>query len=107
MGDAARRSGLTPAEYLAFERSSETKHEYADGEIFAMSGGTRAHSLIGGNALGEVRTALLERDCEVHGSDLRVKIPATGRYAYPDLSVVCGRALFEDEEEEDTLLNPR
>src|SRR5437868_3265704 len=106
MGEAAARTRLTPEEYLAFERSSEIKHEYVDGEIFAMSGGTRAHSLVGGNVLGEIRAALSERDCEVHGSDIRIKIPATGRYVYPDASVVCGEALFEDDEE-DTLLNPK
>jgi Uma2 family endonuclease len=106
MGEAAARTGLSREEYLAFERASEIKHEYADGEIFAMTGGTRAHSLVGGNVLGEIRAALSERDCEVHGSDMRIKIPATGRYVYPDASVVCGEALFEDDEE-DTLLNPK
>jgi Uma2 family endonuclease len=44
---------MTPEEYLAFERASEQKHEYADGEIFAMSGGTREHSLVGQNIAGE------------------------------------------------------
>jgi len=106
MGDAAARAKLTPAEYLALDRASEIKHEYADGEIFAMSGGTRAHSLIGGNVLGELRAALAERASEAHGSDLRIKIPATGRYTFADALVVCGPALFEDAEE-DTLLNPR
>jgi Uma2 family endonuclease len=105
MGQAAVQAKVTPEEYLAFERASETKHEYADGEIFAMSGGTRAHSLIGSNIVGEVRALLSDRDCEVHGSDMRAKIPATGRYVYADASVVCGEARFEDEEE-DTVLNP-
>ena len=90
MGEAAVRARLTPAEYLAFERSSEIKHEYADGEVFAMSGGTRAHSLISGNVLGEVGAVLRDRNCEVHGSDMRVKVPSTGRYVYPDASIVCG-----------------
>lgn len=67
MGEAVARGRLTPAEYLAFERSSELKHEYADGEICAMSRGTRAHSLVSGNILGELRSALSERDYEVHG----------------------------------------
>jgi Uma2 family endonuclease len=106
MGQAAARTGLTPEEYLALKRSSETKHEYVGGEIFAMSRGSRAHSLVGGNLLGEIRAALGERDCEVHGSDMRIKTPATGRYVYPDVSVVCGDALLEDDEE-DTLLNPK
>jgi len=105
MGDAVRAARLTPEEYLAFERASEQKHEYADGEIFAMSGGSREHSLTATNLIGELRAALLDRPCEVHGSDLRVKSLATGRYVYPDASVVCGRPSFEDASR-DTLLNP-
>jgi Uma2 family endonuclease len=94
------------AEYLAFERAAPDKHEYADGELFAMSGCTRAHSLIAGNLAGELRAALLDRPCEVHASDMRVKITTTSRYVYPDISVACGDIAFEDEHV-DTLLNPR
>lgn len=99
------RSGLSPAEYLAFERASQEKHEYANGELFAMSGCTREHSLLAGNMHAELRDALLERPCEVHTSDMRVKVAPTGRYVYPDASVVCGVPLFEDSEV-DTLVNP-
>ncbi|KYF78408.1 hypothetical protein BE11_35720 [Sorangium cellulosum] len=105
MGQAATRTRLSPAEYLAFERASEQKHEYANGEIFAMSGCTREHSLLAGNIQRELGNALLERACEVHTSDMRVKITSTGRYVYPDASVVCGDPVFEDAEV-DTLLNP-
>ncbi|WP_433929890.1 Uma2 family endonuclease [Sorangium cellulosum] len=105
MGQAAARTGLSPAEYLAHERASEQKHEYANGEIFAMSGCTREHSLLAGNIQRELGNALLERACEVHTSDMRVKITSTGRYVYPDASVVCGDPVFEDAEV-DTLLNP-
>ncbi|WP_437764157.1 Uma2 family endonuclease [Sorangium sp. So ce281] len=105
MGHPARRTGLSPAEYLAFERASEQKHEYANGEIFAMSGCTRAHSLLAGNIQRELGNALLDRACEVHTSDMRVRITPTGRYVYPDASVVCGDPVFEDAEL-DTLLNP-
>jgi len=97
---------MTAEEYLAFERASEQKHEYADGEIFARSGGTREHSLVGQNLAGELRNALLERPGEVHAPDMRVKVVATGRYFYPDVSVVCGRPRFEDETR-DTVLNPK
>jgi Uma2 family endonuclease len=106
MGQPAIRTGLTPAEYLAFERASEEKHEYADGEIFAMAGCSREHSLINGNVYGELRSALLDRPCELHTSDMRVKIPARRRYVYPDSSVVCGEPVFEDAEV-DTLVNPK
>lgn len=105
MGNAAIRSGLSPQEYLAFERASAEKHEYANGEIFAMAGCTREHSLLTGNLHAELRNALIERPCEVHTSDMRVKIVSTGRYVYPDTSVVCGEPLFEDADV-DTLVNP-
>ena len=71
-----------------------------------MSGGTREHSLIGQNIAGELRNALLEGPCEVHGSDLRVKVIAAKRYFYPDVLVVCGQPRFEDETR-DTILNPK
>jgi Uma2 family endonuclease len=106
MGRPAIRTGLTPAEYLAFERASAEKHEYADGEIFAMAGCSREHSLITGNVYGELRSALLDRPCELHTSDMRVQIAARGRYLYPDASVVCGEPIFEDSEI-DTLVNPK
>ncbi|WP_437926033.1 Uma2 family endonuclease [Sorangium sp. So ce291] len=105
MGQPATRTGLSPEEYLALERASEQKHEYANGEIFAMSGCSREHSLLAGSVQRELGNALLERPCEVHTSDMRVKIPSTGRYVYPDASVVCGDPVFEDAEV-DTLMNP-
>ncbi len=106
MGQPAIRSGLTPAEYLACERASPEKHEYADGEMFAMAGCSREHSLITGSILRELGSALLDRPCEVHTSDMRIKIASRGRYVYPDASVVCGDPVFEDAEV-DTLLNPK
>lgn len=106
MANAAQVTKLTPEEYLAFERASETKHEYVDGEVFAMSGGTREHSLIGQNIARELGNALLDWPCEVHGSDMRVKVVARRRYFYPDVSVVCGSPVLEDETR-DTLLNPK
>jgi Uma2 family endonuclease len=106
MGQPAIRTDLTPAEYLAFERAAVDKHEYADGEIFAMAGCSREHSLITGNVYSELRDALLDRSCEVHTADMRVKIAARGRYVYPDASVVCDEPVFEDAEV-DTLVNPK
>ena len=105
MGRPALQNRLSPAEYLVFERSSHEKHEYANGELFAVSGGTREHSLLQGNIQRELGNALLERPCEVHTADMRVKIAASGRYVYPDASVVCGEPRFEDAHV-DTLVNP-
>lgn len=105
MAEPAERSRMSPEEYLTLERASEVRHEYANGEVFAMAGGTREHSLIAGNIVRELGIALRDRPCEVHGSDLRIKITATGRYVYPDVSVVCDTPSFEDSGR-DTLLDP-
>jgi len=96
---------MTPPEYLAAERSSLEKHEYLDGEVFAMPGASREHNLIVVNIVGELRNLLRERPCQVYPSDMRVKVPATGLYTYPDPSALCHRPVFEDAEA-DTLLNP-
>ncbi len=95
----------TPEAYLILERAAATKSEYLDGEIFAMAGASRRHNLITGNVLGELRAQLRHRPCEVYPSDMRVKIPATGLYTYPDVVVACGEPRFEDAVL-DTLLNP-
>jgi Uma2 family endonuclease len=105
MGDAALRTGLTEQDYLAFERAAEERHEYADGEIFAMSGGTWEHALLASNITRELSTLLLDRPCSASGSDMRIHIPTTKRYLYADVLVVCGQPIFTDEKR-DTLLNP-
>jgi Uma2 family endonuclease len=98
-------SHLTPEEYLALERGSELRHEYVDGRMVAMTGGSRNHALIVTNLGGELRQQLKGRPCEVYTSDLRVQVSATGLYSYPDVVVVCGEPRFEDPYL-DTLLNP-
>jgi len=95
----------TPEEYLARERQAECKSEYYAGEIFAMAGASRWHNLIVANVIGELRSQLKGRLCTTYPSDMRLKISPTGLYAYPDATVVCGEAQFEDTQQ-DTLLNP-
>jgi Uma2 family endonuclease len=95
----------TAEEYLALERQAPYKSEYVAGQIVAMSGASRAHSLITGNLFRVLSGQLLDRPCEAHASDLRVKVSARGLYTYPDIVVVCGDAQFEDAAV-DTLLNP-
>ena len=96
---------LTEPEYLAQERLAEFKSEYLDGEVFAMSGGSLAHSLIATNLASEFRARLKGRPCVAFNSDLRVKVEETGLITYPDLSVICGPAMFVDPEA-DTVTNP-
>ena len=107
----------TPEEYLAFERQSTEKHEFVDGiiypvhggshpdnETYAMSGASRKHNLISGNLFGELWTRFKKRDCSVYMSDMRVKVNETD-YVYPDVVAVCDDVELEDNEF-DTLLNP-
>ncbi len=79
---------LTPQEYLAFEREAETKSEYYNGEIYAMAGATREHSLIVTNTVLSLGTRLRGRRCEIYAADMRVKVSPTGLYTYPDVVVV-------------------
>ena len=97
---------ITPQEYLALERKAEIKSEYFDGEMFAMSGGMREHSTIVVNITTELNTQFMDRPCEVHGPDMRVKGSPTGLYTYPDVAALCGEPEFEDEHL-DTLINPQ
>lgn len=96
---------LSEAEYLAIERAAEFKSEFYEGEMFAMAGGSRRHSLIASNLIGELRNRLKGRPCVVFNSDLRVKIEATGLFTYPDASVVCG-PVHSVPGTDDTLINP-
>lgn len=89
---------MTAEEYAAWERVQTERHEFYAGEVFSQAGGTRRHSLIGANVLGEVRQMLKGGDCQAHGSDMRVHIEATSYQAYPDVSVVCPPVEGDSEE---------
>ncbi len=102
---ARRETYLTPEEYLALERSAETKSEYLDGEMIAMPGSSREHNLIVANLVAELRQQLKGRPGEVYPSDLRVWIPESRRYVYPDVAVVRGEPRLQDAHG-DVLLNP-
>ncbi|MCP4657820.1 MAG: Uma2 family endonuclease [bacterium] len=95
----------TAEEYLAFERESPIKHEHYGGEISAMAGASAAHNRITWNIVEALGPQLKARGCEGFVADMRVLIPATGLYTYPDVAVVCDEPEFADEEL-DTLLNP-
>ncbi|HEU0031390.1 MAG TPA: Uma2 family endonuclease [Kofleriaceae bacterium] len=105
MARVAERSKLTPGEYLAWEREQPTKHEYFDGEVFAMAGGSPRH-----NALCLQIGALLRERTRSHGcvtltSDQRVGLRDPTRYVYPDITVVCGELRLQPETT-DVLTNP-
>ena len=105
MASPARKKTVSPEEYLAAERRSETKHEYDRGFIVAMAGASRWHNRIALNLGAELRAHLKGRPCEAFVSDMRVLVEETELYTYPDLAMVCGEPRFLDAEV-DTLLNP-
>ena len=98
-------SFLTPEQYLEIERRAEFKSEYYQGEMFAMAGARRNHNLLVTNTVGQIHAQLRHRECEVYSNDMRVRVAATGLYAYPDIVIACGPIEFLDANE-DPLLNP-
>ena len=95
---------ITPEEYLEIERKAEFRSEYYRGEMFAMAGGTEAHTLLVMNT-STVLVRLRGGPCRVYSHDMRVQVSATGLYTYPDLVAGCAERKFLDERR-DTLLNP-
>jgi len=98
------KTRYTVEEYLKLEESTREKHEFFQGEVFAMSGANEAHDLIVLNVGAELRQKLRGKPCRVYPSDLRVKVDPSGLCTYPDVVVVCGQPRFEQPGE--TLLNP-
>jgi len=82
---------LTVEEYLALEENSPVKHEYVDGQVFAMAGTTDSHNLIAGNLYALIRRHLRGSDCRVYFADLKVRLQHSNRFYYPDLLVTCDR----------------
>ncbi len=97
---------LTEDEYLALERESDLRHEYMDGEIYAMSGASESHIQITGNAFSGLHTRLRNSGCTVYMADMRVRISQNRNYTYPDISIVCGERQLVEGEPIATLLNP-
>lgn len=73
----------TYAQYVALEKESPTKHEFLDGEIYAMAGGTEDHSALAANVISALVSAAGDRPCRVHTSDLRIYVEASGSLPSP------------------------
>ncbi len=105
MTASASKTRMTATEYLALEAANAEKHEFHDGDVFAMAGGSPRHNLLT-NAVGaELRSALRHRGCHVLSSDQRVAALPGRSYVYPDVVVVCGELRLE-EGTRDVLSNP-
>src|SRR5712692_7895987 len=96
---------LTGEQYLEIERLSEIRHEFLDGLVYAMAGESRDHSRICFNLAGIIQPQLKGKPCEGFSPNMKVRAGIGGLYAYPDLMIVCGEAVFHDKHG-DVLLNP-
>ena len=99
------KRNFTIEEYLEMENVSTEKHEYYQGEIFAMSGGKSQHNIISKNLMIALGTKLKGKPCQPYGSDARIHIEKNTLFTYPDLSVICGdmKSLNNDDH---NFLNP-
>lgn len=89
MGQPAARSKMTPEEYLAYEAESPVKHEYVQGEVFAMSGTTKNHNLVTSNMHVMLRTALRGGPCRAYIAEVKVRVESANAYFYPDVHATC------------------
>jgi Uma2 family endonuclease len=105
MSSPARHHRYTYSEYLALERHANVRHEFFDGEIYAMAGGTPEHAAFCMNVGTALNNQLRGRGCRVHSSDLLIRVLETGLATYPDITVVCGRAEL-DPADRNTITNP-
>ena len=106
MGLARGHHRYTYADYVALELESSTKHEFLDGEIYAMAGGSEDHSALSAQVLRALGNAIGDRPCRVHTSDLRLYVEAVGLATFPDGSVICGELQQHGPSPRATALNP-
>ncbi len=102
---AYQKRHYTIEEYLEMEKASTVKHEYFQGEIFAMSGAGDNHNEIFSNVFGEIAYKLKGKPCRPYGSDKRMSIPENTLFTYPDISIYCN-GLKHSEFDEDTSISP-
>ncbi len=102
---AATRPRYSIADYVRTEEYANLKHEFLDGQICAMAGGTLEHAAMASLVNAALVTQLAGRPCQVYTSDARVRVVATGLDTYPDVSVVCG-PVERDAEDRNAMTNP-
>jgi Uma2 family endonuclease len=105
MGEAARKLKLGYEEYLALERETYLRHEFLDGEAWAMAGGTPRHAKVMTNLSALTWAALRGRRCQPYNSELKIQIENTGLTTYPDVAVICG-PLVRSPQDRNAVTNP-
>lgn len=94
-------------DYLLAERESTLRHEYLNGEVWAMAGGSPDHAAVAVNVQTLLSQALRGRPCRVFNTVLRIRVQKTGLATYPDASVICGRVELDPEDDKGhTAVNP-
>jgi Uma2 family endonuclease len=101
-----RHHRYTYADYVALELDSSTKHEFLDGEIYAMAGGSEEHSALAAEVLRVLGSAVGDGPCRVHTSDLRIYVEPSGLATFPDGSVICGPLAQHAASPKATAVNP-
>lgn len=96
---------FTPEEYLEIERISPIKHEYLNGQIVAMAGASKAHVIITGNLSALLLNHLRGTGCLSYATDMKVRLPDSRLFYYPDLAVTCDES--DKNSEEDFILHPK
>ena len=86
---------LTLPEFIEWEKSQVDRHEFIDGEIFAMAGGSPRHNKLTSNLHMVLGNMLRGTPCDILESNQRLSVATESGYVYPDLSIVCGPAEFE------------
>lgn len=99
MGVAVEEKYLTIEEYIEFEKTSDSKHEYRDGKLYEMAGAKLPHNLIAGEILILINLLLRSGkvNCRAVGSDQKIYIPSTNRGAFGDVTAFCGKPIFQDD----------
>lgn len=106
MSEAASQVRVSYAEYLRQEQLELHKHQWIDGEVFAMVGGTPEHARLQARLIRLIGNAIDGGPCEVFTTDLRIRSRATNMATYADITVVCG-PLERDLEDHDAVTNPK
>lgn len=105
MGDAAEQAWIDYPTYLSLERAAALKHEWLDGRVYAMAGGTLEHGQLAMQVGSELVRLAAGCGCRVFSADAKVRVRATGLATYADASVVCG-PLERDPEDRNAMVNP-
>ena len=92
--------------FLDWERKQEYKHEYINGEVFAMPGASINHNRIASNIIIDVGSFLKDKSCDIFGSDLRIAVKSKNSFFYPDVVIACDELEFEESLIKDTVKNP-